>query len=114
MYEHPWHSLPLQLGASLEKFNQAIAHDTQFLAFANTEYISKPICFAIKSVGSDDAILFTIKQGSGHARVGLFTDAIFSLAALPNQWGNKSFKRTLRHLTRASGVCMGRTYARKV
>ncbi|OQD93923.1 hypothetical protein PENSOL_c029G00064 [Penicillium solitum] len=86
MYEHPWHSLPLQLGASLEKFNEAIAHDAQFLAFANTEYISKPICFAIKSVGSDDAILFTIKQGSGHARAGLFTDAIFSLAALPNQW----------------------------
>jgi hypothetical protein len=86
MYEHPWHNLTLQLGPNLAKFNQAIKRDPQFLAFTHTGHISTPITFAIKSIGSDDAILFSFNQTFGEARAGKYADALFSLAALPNQW----------------------------
>lgn len=88
MYEHPWHNLPSQLGGVLPEYNRAINQNPQFLAFTNTNHISKSISFAIKSVGSDDAIIFTFNQSTGSARVGPYTDALFSLAALPSQWEN--------------------------
>ena len=88
MYEHPWHNLPRQLEGILNKFNQTINKDPQFLAFTNTDHISTPITFSIKSIGSDNAILCTFEQGHGHARVGTYTDGLFSLSALPDQWQN--------------------------
>lgn len=88
MSEHPWYNLPTQLGSIIPEFNRAVTQNPQFLAFTNTTHISIPISFAIKSVGSDDAIIFTFNQGTGSARVGPYTDALFSLAALPTQWEN--------------------------
>ncbi|KAL2832252.1 Alpha/Beta hydrolase protein [Aspergillus pseudoustus] len=88
MYEHAWHNLTLRLGNDLGGFNDQINRNPQFLAFTNTEHISRPITFSIKSVGSDDVILFTFNQSFGQARVGKSTEALFSLAALPSQWQN--------------------------
>lgn len=86
MHEHTWHNLSTQLGRALPSFNEKIKHDPQFLAFTNTDHISQDITFAIKSAGSDDVILFTFNQSTGHARVGKSTEALFSLVALPTQW----------------------------
>lgn len=88
MSEHPWYNLPTQLGGILPEFNQAVNQDPQFLAFTNTSHISESVSFAIKSVGSGDAIIFTFNQGTGSARVGKYTHALFSLAALPGQLEN--------------------------
>ncbi|OJZ80195.1 hypothetical protein ASPFODRAFT_76018 [Aspergillus luchuensis CBS 106.47] len=86
MYEHPWHNLPSQLGHVLDLFNEAVNHDPQFLAFTESGHISQDVSFAIKSIGSDEAIIFTFNRERGHARMGQYTDALFSLAALPSQW----------------------------
>ncbi|KAI9926588.1 hypothetical protein MW887_004356 [Aspergillus wentii] len=71
MSDHPWFNLPLQLRGALETFDETINHDRQFLAFITTDHITSPISFAIKSVGSDNAIIFTFSKGHGHAREGV-------------------------------------------
>lgn len=86
MFEHPWHNLPSQLGGVVAKFNEVISHDAQFLAFTNSEHIAEPISFSINSVGSDNSIVLTFKQGCGSGRVSPSRDGLFSLAALPTQW----------------------------
>ncbi|KAJ5731295.1 uncharacterized protein N7483_005803 [Penicillium malachiteum] len=86
MYAHSWHDLPLQLGSVLENFNQSIGNNAQFVAFTDSDYISEDVTFAIKSVGSDETILFTFSRSHCTARVGRPEEALFSLAALPFQW----------------------------
>lgn len=88
MYGHSWHDLPRQLSGALGRFNGMIKFDPQFIAFTTTGHICNDITFAIKSVGSDNAILFTFNQGHGYARIGRYTEALFTLAALPTQWEN--------------------------
>ncbi|KAE8148470.1 hypothetical protein BDV25DRAFT_168394 [Aspergillus avenaceus] len=83
---HPCHNLTLQLGKDLETFNEAINRDPQFLAFTLTEHISESITFAIKSVGSDDAILLSFNPSFGQARAGKHEEGLFSRSALPSQW----------------------------
>ncbi|OQE36937.1 hypothetical protein PENCOP_c011G00738 [Penicillium coprophilum] len=68
MFEHLWYDLPNQLGGAVAKFNEVITHDPQFLAFTNSEHITEPISFGMNSIGSENYLVFTFKQGSGNVR----------------------------------------------
>jgi len=83
--ENPWRNLPEQLSAAVLKMNNLLAKDAQFQAFANTPEVS-PVTFGIKAAGSDNSILITVKNSHGSAISGNYTNALFTLSALPEQW----------------------------
>lgn len=83
-----WSDLPKALGGEevVTKLSESFKKDGQFLAFVTTDAITKPVTFGIKSSDSDDAILVTVENGKGSAKIGRSNDALFTLTALPEQW----------------------------
>lgn len=88
MAEQTWLSLPSQLQPSIPKLNRLLTADEQFLAFSDTEAISKPLTFGWKSVGADKAVLCTVSFRKGVVTIRKASDATFTLCALLQQWEN--------------------------
>lgn len=82
-----WTDLAAQLGGVLPKFNDLLSKDGQYQAFTATKALEKDVTFAIKAVGSDNAILITANRAMGTAKAASSSqDALFTLSALPEQW----------------------------
>ena len=81
-----WSDLPATLKGSFAKFTEILQSDAQLKAFTTTNAIDKPVTFAIKSSGSDNALLITVENGSVKAATGNAKDGLFALSALPEQW----------------------------
>ncbi len=86
MSSHVWADLPSQLKDAIPTLNSLFTSDGQYLAFTTTDAIAKPVTFGIKAAGSDNTILVTVDNGKGYATTGHYKDALFTLAALPEQW----------------------------
>lgn len=81
-----WSDLPSALKGSLDKLSQLLESDAQLKAFTTSNAIDEPVTFAIKSSGSDHALLVTVANGSTKAKTGSAKDGAFALCALSEQW----------------------------
>lgn len=90
---HAWADLPSQLTEALPKASKAAKSDGQLDAFTTSNAIDRPATFAIKSAGSDNAVLVTVTNGKAEIRSGDNSEALFTLSALPEQW-QEFFKQT--------------------
>lgn len=88
MAVQPWSNLPEALGGPniISQLDDAFKTDSPFLAFATTNALKEPQTFAIKSAGSDTALVVTVCSGKGQIKVGKDSEAAFTLVAPGEHW----------------------------
>ncbi|KAK8226673.1 Alpha/Beta hydrolase protein [Phyllosticta capitalensis] len=88
MAVQPWSNLPEALGGPniISQLDDAFKTDSPFLAFATTNALKEPQTFAIKSAGSDTALVVTVCSGKGQIKVGKDPEAAFTLVAPGEHW----------------------------
>lgn len=93
MSAHAWNDLPSALSQAVPKVQAAAKNDKEMKAFVNSAAILQSATLGIKSAGSDNTLLVTVKNGGISFHTGSSKDASFVISALPEQWV-EFFKQT--------------------
>ena len=83
---HAWADLTSQLKPAIEKVNKSGQEDANLKYFLETNAVTQPATFGIRSSGSENTILVTVTNGDIKLTTGDKKDALFTLVATPEQW----------------------------
>ena len=81
-----WKDFPQAISSCLPKLKELLQTDIQLKAFTNSNAITAPTTFGIKSSGSENALLITVTNGKVELAEAKPNDALFTVSALPEQW----------------------------
>lgn len=84
--DHAWADLTSQLKPAIEKVNKEGKNDENMKHFLETNAVTQPATFGIRSSGSENTILVTVKNGDLDLTTGDKSKALFTLVATPEQW----------------------------